>query len=99
MSSFPCSLCGMCCKRVNIAIEHYKLLEPEFIFPFKVIEGVCSKLEDNKCSVYEDRPILCNVDRLSEKWGIEKGYFYEVNKTVCNILMDENNIDLKFRIQ
>ena len=98
MSNFPCSACGCCCKNADVAVERYKLLDPDFIFPYKIEDGVCSKLKDNKCIVYNRRPILCKVDRLAEKYNIELGWFYSANIDACNKMMDDNNIDLKFRI-
>lgn len=97
--SYPCSGCGCCCKKADIAIERYKILEPDYVFPYKIKSGVCSKLKDNKCSVYDERPILCNVDKLAEKYNIELNWFYSANIDACNKMMDDDDIDLTFRIQ
>ena len=36
-------------------------------------DGVCKFLtEDNKCSIYEDRPFICNTDRVYDKYFKDK---------------------------
>jgi Fe-S-cluster containining protein len=86
---YPCTNCGACCKRVH-------LLEN---FPFKNINGVCEKYIDNKCSIYENRPWICNIDKGAEILGFNKEEFYKLNIQACNQMMDEDGIDLKFRIK
>lgn len=51
--------------------------------------GVCLFLDDdNKCSIYADRPLICRVDEGFEVYG--KGYsieeWYELNKKACGEL-------------
>lgn len=96
---FKCSGCGGCCRKVNRAVEETKHLEG-FHFPFKWDEtGRCEMLtEDNKCSVYEDRPLLCNVEKISDFLGLDKKKFYKLNNIACNELMDELGIDLYYRV-
>jgi Fe-S-cluster containining protein len=58
-------------------------------FPYKHTDGVCEKLIDNKCSVYESRPDLCNVDRFRERVfpGIDIGTWYHLVEESCRDLM------------
>lgn len=70
---FNCHMCGMCCRN----IKHYK----EEVYPVlkKVLDdklpeftiednsGICVNLtNDNKCAIYETRPILCNTNKMFE---------------------------------
>lgn len=35
-------------------------------FPYSHKNGVCEKLtENNHCSIYDNRPIICNIEKLS----------------------------------
>lgn len=68
---FKCSMCGMCCRNVHHWKENLsqmrELLHDETIdFPFKESNGVCEMLYDNRCSIYESRPIVCNTEKMYE---------------------------------
>lgn len=70
-------------------------------FPYNWDEnGVCENLtEDNKCKVYENRPLICNVEKFAEYNKLEKTEFYKVNIRACNYMMDIDGIDQSFRIK
>lgn len=70
-------------------------------FPYYWDEnGVCENLtEDNKCKVYENRPLICNVDKFAEYNKLEKTEFYKVNIRACNYMMDIDGIDQSLRIK
>lgn len=54
MGGFQCSQCGLCCKVVGSI--------PGFPEPVKE-DGSCAHLnEDNTCSIYEKRPLICRID-------------------------------------
>ena len=55
--------------------------------------------DDNKCKVYDNRPALCNVDKVMELFDIPKKEFYSINIEACNNLMDEDGVDESFRIK
>ena len=50
----------------------------------------CPYLKDNLCSIYEQRPDICRVDKMYEilikNNEITKERWYEINKIVCNYL-------------
>ena len=102
---FPCSGCGSCCKRVNKAVENITArnlkTDEDLTFPYKWDKtGRCEKLsEDNQCMVYEDRPIICNVDRMMKIYNMPKEAFFDINIKACNSLMDQDDVPLKFRIR
>jgi uncharacterized protein len=97
---FPCTGCGACCRRVNKAVESAIGFE-ELSFPYKWDEtGRCEKLQnDNRCSVYENRPLLCRVKDIGNFFGADEKEWILVNSLACNAMMDEDNIDLKYRIK
>jgi Fe-S-cluster containining protein len=80
---FPCTGCGACCRRVGLMVDGVrkqqypdgtigKLVQE---FPYKYDEnGKCEMLVDNKCTAYEDRPLICRVDDLGNKLGLN--YFF-----------------------
>ena len=95
--SYPCSGCGSCCKRIDRAVAN---AGDKFDFPYKWDEsGKCEMLTtDNKCLVYDSRPLICNIDRMAFLTEIPKSHFYAINIVICNQMMNEDGIDIKFRI-
>lgn len=100
--TFPCTSCGACCRRINIAVKNFYTDDPNnpLYFPYSWDEnGVCENLtDDNKCKVYNNRPLLCNVEKFGEFIGVEKDAFFDYNIRACNALMDEDNLPLELRI-
>ena len=76
---FKCDCCGECCKHIKVK---------ELIIPGTTICKYLTK--DNKCSVYKNRPLMCNVDKgyelFRDKWSLEE--WYEINYTACKELKD-----------
>ena len=59
-------------------------------FPYKCDEnGVCEKLENNICMVYDNRPLICNIELWCESMGIDKKLFYRQNMKACKELKNE----------
>lgn len=113
--TFPCTGCGLCCKQVGKAVAVARILilsgsENPYVkdiadFPFGVTEsGTCEKLNaDNTCSVYNDRPMVCQIDKVWEKHykhnGVPtKNEYFISTAMLCNSMMVEANIDEKFFI-
>jgi uncharacterized protein len=71
---FNCTQCGNCCRIVKYVLLNkgtfknsgYEQLIDEFPYTFKE-NGECEKLVNNKCSVYHNRPDLCNIDKTWER--------------------------------
>ena len=98
---FGCTSCGLCCKMIGKVIENANAENTDKIrlaalksFPYDVREdGSCSKLVNNKCTVYDKRPMVCNVDTMHEMTmsHLPKKAYYNLAATMCNKLMDDNN--------
>lgn len=80
---FYCSRCGLCCKHIDKIPQ---------LSEYHDGDGICRYLVDNKCSIYESRPDICNVDYVyktffSEIYSLQE--FYELNYYVCNELKSD----------
>lgn len=58
-SGFPCTQCGLCCQNVYLA-EATRFLDRG--------DGTCMHYAEAEraCSIYEQRPDICRVDRMYE---------------------------------
>ena len=92
MFKFPCIGCGACCMAVgdilSTPIDELDDFRQEIEdFPYKAKEnGHCEKLVDGKCSVYENRPDLCNVDKkydTSYKDVMSRKEYHNLTKQAC----------------
>ena len=90
---FPCTGCGACCRIIN---RHELLIvrdDPNdpYYFPYGWDEtGKCENLgEDNKCKIYNTRPLICNIDAFIDALGLDRVEFQNVNIEVCHKLVDE----------
>src|SRR5690349_13604923 len=107
---FPCTRCGVCCKTIgrliteaiNATDNQNPLIVEIRSFPFKVNGQTCSMfIEGEGCSVYNNRPDICNIDKMYEKYykhtGMSLKEYYSYNAAGCNILIDESGTshDLK----
>lgn len=94
MSSFPCTSCGACCKSIKGI---------EFLKEFDRGDGCCKYLnERNLCSIYDERPLLCNINHayetiFSASFSVEE--FYSINADACNKLQASFGIDEHFRVK
>lgn len=61
-------------------------------FPHSFDEsGRCEMLgEDNKCSVYDSRPLICNISAIATKLKINKEEFFKHNAMSCNELLEKS---------
>ncbi len=78
-SMFKCDKCGKCCKMVGQK-SMYKHLDRG--------DGICRYFDEdtNLCSIYENRPDICNVDKMYElfyKNILSKSEYYKLNYEAC----------------
>ena len=106
MTDFPCTQCGLCCKQLKSTLDNLDSF-PTVIkdllkrFPHQTNpDGSCSKLnEDGSCSVYEDRPIICNIDLMGQLLHQDTTEWYRINAENCNKLINAANLDPKYLVQ
>jgi len=99
--SFPCTGCGLCCQRMHDVFNNLKQLREYPVLFNAVVEfphdirkdGSCSKFVDGRCSVYEDRPLLCNVQKLGETMEVDLMEWYRANAKACNTMIQAAGID------
>lgn len=77
---FHCVQCGECCRNLRKSAL-YKELDRG--------DGTCIYLNKNKCSIYEERPLICRVDECYEEvfkkiYTIEE--YYKLNYQACDML-------------
>ena len=101
---FPCTGCGECCRRIQTILEanHQHPIMKELVerFPFSTREdGACEMLlESGQCSVYDSRPILCNVKLGGMVLGVDESTWYRQNADACNYMIKEAGLDESFLV-
>lgn len=79
---FPCIACGQCCRNVHLSpLTNY----------LSRGDGVCQYLDEdsNLCSIYEERPIFCNITNFFKIYLSDKILwtdFVEQNLVICRTL-------------
>jgi len=110
---FNCTGCGECCRKLGAIKEFVNNGNEKNIPDYMVVgvkefpyghneQGVCEMLdEDNKCLVYQDRPMLCNLKRIWEEWITDQTEeeWYSHNMEICNFLMRMAGTDERFHIK
>lgn len=86
---FNCSRCGLCCMNIGGSPLFEDLDRGD---------GVCKYYDDASklCTIYEERPVKCNVDLayglyFTEVMPIDE--FYELNYAVCRELRQKAETD------
>jgi len=110
LGAFPCTGCSACCRKVSEIVEQAAKSDPASItykaalsFPYGWdSSGSCEKLKDGKCTVYDTRPLLCNVQSmskyLSEETGVSMKNLYYLTACMCNHYIDSLKLDKRFII-
>lgn len=74
---FPCNRCGQCCRNIRLTKIYSELDRGD---------GVCKYLTGNLCSIYDHRPLLCQVDRCYDllfSQYMSREEYYKMNKAAC----------------
>jgi hypothetical protein len=80
---FNCDSCGLCCRKAYLVPE---------LSEFIGADGQCRYFINNQCSIYEERPLICNIEKYYETFLSEvltKEEFYQKNYTSCMSLKNE----------
>ncbi len=84
---FNCKCCGECCKHIG-CIEEMKEYDRG--------DGVCKYLKnDNKCSIYNNRPNLCNGKYVYEKYysHLTVEEFHNMIRSLCNEIREKSHLE------
>lgn len=77
MKAFSCNGCGACCRAV-------KFIDPNW--PTR-LDGACINLTvDNRCAIYETRPLICRVDE-GRPAAIPVEKWHQMNEEACAQLL------------
>jgi len=90
--NFPCTGCGACCRVISWADDVVVRDDPEHphYFPYTHKDGVCEKLgPDNKCTIYETRPLICRIEDSCKYFGHDPEEYYTINIKGCHKLIDQ----------
>ena len=104
MTDFPCTGCGLCCRNIQNALtwDAPKWMKPAIAaFPYKVMpDGSCEMMVGNQCSVYEDRPLLCNLERQAEELDMpmNRQEWFDMNVKGCHTLQWKARDNLRMEI-
>jgi len=104
---FPCTGCGLCCKRIGAITadpEVFRgvpvLYEAVKEFPYEALpDGSCSMLSNDRCTVYEERPLLCNVKKLGELHNLDRDSWYAINAMSCNTMIKEAGLPEEYLVR
>ena len=85
---FKCNQCGACCKL--LVKDHAPELDRG--------DGICKYLKDNKCTIYEDRPMKCRHGTAFKLYNLDqvmtKQEYDDLSTEMCKKLKAE--ADAKF---
>ncbi len=89
---FLCTQCGACCRAAG------KMDGAKYGLPIKK-DGSCAHLIGNLCSIYNERPDICRIDKMYNRGILQtrKQYFIEVTK-ICHKLIDDEGLDKSYKI-
>lgn len=87
MKKFNCSKCGLCCTKLNLN-KVYDFLNRG--------DGICKYYNEElkTCSIYDNRPVLCNIEKSYELYfnkQFTKEEFYKLNSAICKKWQNINN--------
>ena len=78
---FVCDKCGMCCENLALSEEYADLNDGS---------GVCKYFDKDTrlCSIYEERPDKCNVEKCYHQFSEQYTYseYLEKNYEACRLL-------------
>ena len=106
MDSFPCTQCGQCCRHVGPLLEDKdNLLDPlrkalVDSFPYQARDdGSCEMLDkDGLCSVYDDRPMLCNIYLMAKAQNKDLTDYYLTSAQLCNKMIINAGLPAEYLI-
>ncbi|OBX50248.1 YkgJ family cysteine cluster protein [Moraxella nonliquefaciens] len=81
LSPFPCTACGLCCRRVHMSDVTAYLDRGD---------GICRHLDikTNLCDIYDTRPLVCRVEAYYKTYLADTSWdgFVRLNLDICQKL-------------
>ena len=76
---FSCDRCGLCCRLISKIPQ---------LAAFDRGDGVCIHLRGTLCDIYEQRPDICNVEKMYDAFSARMSYreYIEMMEKSCEIL-------------
>lgn len=91
--SYACTQCGLCCQNIE-NIEQLSHLNRG--------DGTCIHFQEKDgCTIYESRPLACQVDAGYEVFAsnlMSQKEYYTKNAVVCNKLQELAGLPTIFRV-
>ncbi|MEW9124500.1 MAG: YkgJ family cysteine cluster protein [Thermotaleaceae bacterium] len=80
--SYTCKKCGSCCR---------SLFRNTLYADLDRGDGTCIHFQEsnNLCTIYEERPMICRIDEMYERFfkrRFSKQEYYELNQNACKKL-------------
>jgi Fe-S-cluster containining protein len=91
--TFPCTLCGACCRRLSDVHPDYRgglPLNPD---------GSCGHLVDNLCAIYAERPDCCRVDVMIASMAGDSAVWRRETARRCNVLQELEGLPERYRVR
>ena len=81
---FYCERCGKCCRNLRMSSLYVNMDRGD---------GVCKYYDEvsRLCNIYENRPIICNVDAYYDAYlrcKMTRKEYYDRNRKICEKLMN-----------
>ena len=85
----------------NIHLLPQKLQDLVSVFPYRPKpDGSCPKLtEDGLCSVYDSRPIICNINLAAQVLNHDITDWYRINAENCNNLINNAGLSTDYLVK
>lgn len=71
---------------------------PNFPLPVRA-DGSCSKLVDNKCSIYDERPAVCRVGFSRSAYLVSAREYMQLSAAACNMLQEAEGLGPEWRVK
>ena len=76
---FSCDQCGLCCRLISKIPQ---------LAAFDRGDGVCIHLRGTLCDIYEQRPDICNVEKMYNAFSEQMSYseYIEMMQKSCKLI-------------
>ncbi len=86
---FPCTQCGLCCSYIGDILKEKESVYQQEIneFPYEIKDGKCEKQKGKICTVYDNRPKMCDIEFMTKKYDLKEKEIIDA----CNALIIANH--------